>query len=481
MALGVEPQAWAAQPEDPHAWKLGPSRKCWCLTTTLDKSRAIQQGELWSRIPRAFWGSRWNPASGFYNSLGALSNGTLIKFKSREQGLRELESDTIDIAWVDETLELPYITALLVRLVARGGCLIWTTIPDSSDLYELFVERRIEPGSAKLLREGDVAYIGGVMRDNPHLSEREIEMLEAMLPAAEREMRVFGKFMPREGLVYAEYAEELHLEQREPPLPEDWWANRYEAIDPGWGNPCAVLFGAVDRLGVRHCYDEVYGSRMTLGQLAAQIYLRRWQWRGLMTPRETLEYQHLVADALRGGEATTEDQMTAYRKLREIMQAWRAEKGDLRPRRLLVDEYAKQSDQAKPVALIQQLAEFGLHAEPVSNRDKAGQERRVHELLRPLDGLVRIKVNAQCTWARYELAHHRYAPPDDRTQQYLGDRERRVDAHNHWISCLEYWCSEPAPYVPLEAQAAPSGSVLARHREAVALATGGEPRGRKRG
>lgn len=464
VALGVDPLAWKDQPADPRQWKLGPPRKVWCLTTSHEKSRAVQQAHVWQRL-RPWIKNTWRPASGFYNSIAELVNGSLFAFKTHEQSITEMESEAVDALWIDETVRLSFVMAGLLRLIDKGGFAIWTTIPDQPWLDDLFVKRQLDPASQEVMSAEDVDFIGGVMRDNPHLGEKEIAQTERMLPGAEREMRIFGKFVVSEGLVYADYVEELHLESIELPISSDW--TRYEVIDPGWDNPCAVLFAGLDRSGVTHCYAELYYRHKTVGEIAAMVYLERWIQRGLMTPTEILKYRELCADQVRqaGDPVSLRQQVDRDEKLKRVIDAWRATKGDCRPRLVIIDEYAKQRDQAKPVSCLQQFADFGIVGVPASNSDKPNQRLKVRQLLRPIDGFVRFKVDERCTWLRWELTHHRKAAPHEETGEYPDDRERVLAVNNHLISCVEYLVSNRPSWEPPAERPAPSGTVAGRHQE----------------
>jgi hypothetical protein len=476
-ALGLDPLRLAELPSDPHAWRLGRPVKIWCLTTTLKKSRNVQQAELWRRIPRCFWRSTWRPASGFYNSIAQLTNGSVIDFRSEEQDISELESEAVDALWIDETVRISYVRAGLMRLIDRGGWCIWTTIPDSPELEDVFIRRQFDPASERTIREEDIGYLGGVMRDNPLLSEAQVALIEGLLPERERAMRVFGQFALRTGLVYGDYREALHLEEPEMPVPHEW--TRYEVIDPGWDNPCAVLFGGVDDHQVKHVYDEVYERQRTVGEIAALIQLRRWEHRGLLTPDEIAGFGALTQPRRAGGATadTLAAQIELNTRVKAVLDEWRGRYGEWRPARVLIDEYAGQRDQAKTVPLIRQFAEFGIHAQPCSNRNKPAQRARVREALRPLAGHVQLKIGYACKWARFEFTHYRLAEPDEESEQYRDDVERVKPVHNHLMSCLEYWLAENPIWIPPTAEQAPTGTVARwtieaeqRHEEAEAKA-----------
>ena len=93
--------------------------------------------------------------------------------------------------------------------------------------------------------------------DNPYLSKKEIAMLTASLDAATLESRRYGRFAAREGLVYPEFDERVHV--IEPfPVPAAWQAGI--AIDPGLKNPLSAHFYAVDWDGNVYVVAEHYAA-----------------------------------------------------------------------------------------------------------------------------------------------------------------------------------------------------------------------------
>jgi hypothetical protein len=319
------------------------------------------------------------------------------------------------------------------------------------------------------------------MRDNVYLAQSEIEFLERTLPPDERVFRVAGRFARKQGLVYADYHADVHDEHFEPPLPYDWLTNRYEVIDPGWRNPCAVLFAALDGADVVHVYDEVYARERTVGEIAAAIYLKRWAWAGKLPAARALEFERLAGlerAAVDEPLATTQEWMEQDRRLHQLLRAWRGELGELPARVTLCDEYGAQHYQSGPVSFISQLAEFGVRAAPARNAGKEAQRTALRSWLRPMNGLVRLRIGSRCPWTRWELRHHRYDKPDAELGEYRGDKERVVEVHNHTLACLEYLAAHAPRYVPLEAEPAPVGTVLRRHQElAAARGSGWRSRG----
>ena len=119
--------------------------------------------------------------------------------------------------------------------------------------------------------------IRGSLFDNlENLPAKDVDGLLEKYPegSQERELRFYGNFIQRTGLVYPDFdlekhvipdfypwerveevnGEIVHLEN------DNWQANYtlYRAIDVGWRNPTACLFAAVNKEGEIFLYDEYY-------------------------------------------------------------------------------------------------------------------------------------------------------------------------------------------------------------------------------
>lgn len=475
-AIGLDYRTLHEREDPPARWALGPPRRIWCVTTIFEKSRDTQQRYVWNRLPPALRmpRERWHPKSGFYGAKLTLTNGSEIVFKTAEQDLRTFEGDAVDFVWVDEEIPLEYVRACLVRTTDTRGQVIWTTWPSMPELEDIFVRRELYPGMEELLSERDVAAVWGGMESNLYLSPDEIRLQAALLPPEEREGRIYGRFAFKSGLVFPAYGD-AHREDVEFPLPADWV--RDEIIDPGRDNPCCVLFGAVSPDGVLHVYDEIYRRHRTVGEIAAEIFLRRWMHRGLMTPAQILDYQALIDPPAAGGEPGRLEgppggefarELARNSELERIVRAWRAVKGDCAPRRVLIDEAAKQKTMGQPVDVVTQFAAFGIHGRVAPNAERSARELRLAEKLKPLAGRIELKVSRHCPMTDWELRHYKYKRPAGAPAgtEHEADREKTVQKQDHAIACLLYWVSADPRWEPPPPPPPRPGTIEAHHAEA---------------
>lgn len=105
--------------------------------------------------------------------------------------------------------------------------------------------------------------------DNPFLDPGEIGRMDAVLPEDELQTRRYGRFAAREGLVYPEFDENVHV--IEPfDLPPDWQAGI--SIDPGLKNPLSCHFYGVDFDGNIYVVGEHYEADRDVEYHAGKIF-----------------------------------------------------------------------------------------------------------------------------------------------------------------------------------------------------------------
>lgn len=451
-ALGVNPAKMHELPQDPRQWKLGPPRLLWGMMPTYEKSRDTQQRYIWERLPRSLMkaGTVWNEKKGFHGNVVPLVNGSRIVFKTAEQRIETFEGDSVHLVWPDEAMPLAYVQAAMVRTTDTRGSVIWTAWPSMPSLQEVFIERRLSRDGPQL-SEDQVGYVSAGMADNLTLSPKEIELQLGMIDPTERMGRIFGQFSFAEGLVYPEFQPRIHLRSDSVPcpIPRSW--TRYELIDPGWANPCAVNFCCIEPNGTRGVYDEIYVRHHTVAEIAALIQGRRWFWSGQLTKPEHDEYEArvLIRRTIHPSTPTLQGEAVEALRLQQLMQEYRRRcGGDCAPHQTQIDEAARQGKQSAAADEVAQFRECGIIARPMPNKPKDAQRKLLRDWLRPIDGHIGFWVAAHCDQTRWEFAHHSFKAMDPTLREYVGDREIIVDAHNHAISNLERWAASRPSWIP---------------------------------
>lgn len=183
-----------------------------------------------------------------------LRNGWEISFFS-SLGKPPQGSD-IDGWWMDEEIVDPeWFPEMSSRTLDRQGVGIWSATPQSGtdQLYEL--HERAE--KCMTLEDRPVEEFVILLKENPHIQEKEKRELAENLSEEDKAVRIEGDFAIITMKVYPSFSMYVHGVDYQV-IPQDW--TRYMIVDPGF-QVCAVLFCAVppkefgDHI---YLYDELY-------------------------------------------------------------------------------------------------------------------------------------------------------------------------------------------------------------------------------
>lgn len=206
--------------------------------------------------PRELKGGSWGEAYSEKDRLLTYANGSQVEFMSYDQDLDKFGGTQRDGTWFDE--EPPrdiYIECQMRHIVPKGRTIMtMTPVKGMTWIYEDLYE----PWAMGSKRSIGCWHIS--QYDNPHLSVEQIEKLQEGLDETEKQIRVYGKFLHRSGLIYTDF------HNREPWLYDDNALNnkiikecpKWVLIDPHPRKPHAVLFGAVSLSGEKWIYDELW-------------------------------------------------------------------------------------------------------------------------------------------------------------------------------------------------------------------------------
>jgi len=204
-----------------------------------------------------------------------------------------LEAGQYRAAWLDEAGQMKYMAwvAIQARLgLKRGRCLLTTTPYGMNWLYKNFYQ---------LWRKGhrDYDVVSFESTDNPLYPKEEVERAKAELSPELFDMRYRGLFRKMEGLVYPDFHDDHICEPFE--IPDSW--DRRGGCDFGYINPHVNLKGALDpREDVLYVYEEYYGSRKELKEIAETMY--DIPWLGDPEGRREIEELKSLGVDIRSGE-----------------------------------------------------------------------------------------------------------------------------------------------------------------------------------
>lgn len=130
--------------------------EAWVVCTSWAQSVAIM-GKVWDLVPKDALasGQRYNPRTGFGKDNPALvfANGSVLRFRTTNQGAEALAGATIDWVWIDEPTDLDIFRELQKRVLRRAGKLLITLTPINRPcewLHELVDKNVVREVHAKL-------------------------------------------------------------------------------------------------------------------------------------------------------------------------------------------------------------------------------------------------------------------------------------------------------------------------------------------
>lgn len=244
----------------------------WVVSLTTQVSRDVAQRKILHYLsPRyivdvvMLQGSKDNYAEGVIdyilirNVFGGISR---LGFKSCDQGREKFQGASLDFVWIDEEPPKEIYEECRMRLLDRRGD-IWVTMTPLKGINWVHDEIYLNPKN-----DSNLWHITMEWADNPYLDKQEIEEMSKVLSADDLDMRRYGKFGGRGGLVYRDFDESVHvIEPFE--VPKEW----YDAIsiDPGLNNPLSAHWYAVDYDGNIYVIAEHYEAGKDIDYHAERI------------------------------------------------------------------------------------------------------------------------------------------------------------------------------------------------------------------
>lgn len=219
----------------------------WVVSLSSQVQRDVAQKKI-LRYLRPDWiesivmsaGRKDSPESGvidFIRVKNVFGGVSQIGFKSCDQGREKFQGTSLDFVWFDEEPPQDIYEECRMRVIDREGDIFGTMTPLKGFTFvynDVYLNRFADP---------EIWYEFMEWSDNPYLNEKEISALERSMDEQTLQTRRYGKFASKEGLVYPEFDEQIHV--IEPfALPKEWQDNI--SIDPGLNNPLSAHWYAVD-------------------------------------------------------------------------------------------------------------------------------------------------------------------------------------------------------------------------------------------
>lgn len=231
----------------------------WVVSLTAQVQRDVAQKKILHYL-RPDWiadivmtsGRKDSPQTGVIDQIvvkNALGGTSVIGFKSCDQGRERFQGSSLDFVWFDEEPPRDIYEECMMRVADRQGDIFGTMTPlkGLTFLYEeIYLNKRNNP---------EVWYEFMEWADNPYLPKAEIKRLQSCLDETTLQSRRYGKFCTREGLVYPEFDESVHVIEPSS-VPFEWQDNI--SVDPGLKNPLSAHWYATDFDGNVYVVAEWY-------------------------------------------------------------------------------------------------------------------------------------------------------------------------------------------------------------------------------
>ncbi len=244
----------------------------WVVSPTSQVQRDVAQQKILHYL-RPDWieeivmtsGRRDSPASGIIDQIrvkNVFGGISVIGFKSCDQGRERFQGSSLDFVWFDEEPPRDIYEECVMRVLDRKGDIFGTMTPLKGLTFvyeEIYLNRHENP---------QIWYEFMEWADNPFLSKSEIGALTECLDETTLQSRRYGKFCTREGLVYPEFDESVHV--IDPfPVPKEWQDTI--SIDPGLKNPLSAHWYCTDSDGNVYVVAEHYAAGRDVDFHAAAI------------------------------------------------------------------------------------------------------------------------------------------------------------------------------------------------------------------
>ena len=257
---GAVEAVWLARGNHPYR-ENRPSVFGWVVSLSMQVQRDVAQKKV-LRYLRPDWiadivmlsGRKDSPETGVVDQIivkNVFGGTSVIGFKSCDQGREKFQGSSLDFVWFDEEPPADIYEECLMRVIDREGDIFGTMTPLKGLTFiyeEIYLNRRKNP---------EIWYEFMEWADNPFLSRKEIELLERTLDETTLQARRYGRFATREGLVYPEFEESVHVIPAFPVPPA--WQDTI-SIDPGLKNPLSAHWYCTDFDGNVYVVAEHYAA-----------------------------------------------------------------------------------------------------------------------------------------------------------------------------------------------------------------------------
>lgn len=208
----------------------------WSICPSFDAQAETTQKKLLKYIPEKEIDDTATIRKGIYSYI-KLKNGSVVNFKSYEQGRSKFQGAGKRLIWFDEEPPHDIYEECIVRQEAGQPLDIILTMTPIKGMTWVYDD-------IYLSTDTDLYYISTAgWDDNPFLTEEQKDIMSRGLTPEAIEVRRYGRFTKRVGLVCNWWDRMVHLRDY-PELPN--YFTYFEVLDGGYSDPTAWLLIGVD-------------------------------------------------------------------------------------------------------------------------------------------------------------------------------------------------------------------------------------------
>lgn len=240
--------------------QVAPPIEIWCACPSYDVQKETTQKKLEAYIPKDQVKHITYIKAGTWGEI-ELKNGSKINFKSYEQGREKFQGAGKKLIWFDEEPPRDIWEECIVRQEAGQQLDIIMSMTPVKGMTWVYDELFMQTGRDDLyVSEAD-------WDDNPWLTQKQKDLMSANLSDDAIQVRKFGKFIKRVGLVCNWWDREKNLADY-PEIPRSY--TYFEVLDGGFSDPAAYLLIGVDQDGDIHVVDGFRQKGLSDGELISR-------------------------------------------------------------------------------------------------------------------------------------------------------------------------------------------------------------------
>lgn len=255
-----------------------PPLEIWCACPSYDVQKETTQKKLDRYLPKSLFARE--PVyikSGVWGEV-QLTNGVRVNFKSYEQGREKFQGTGKRLIWFDEEPPRDIWEECVVRQEAGQSLDIIMSMTPVKGMTWVYDDLFMQTGRPDLfISEAD-------WDDNPWLTDKQKDLMSSNLSDEAIQVRKFGKFVKRVGLVCSWWDRNKNLAEY-PEIPKSY--TYFESLDGGFSDPAAYLLIGVDSDGDVHVVDGFREKGLSDAELVSR---RTQKTKGLTITSSWLDY-----------------------------------------------------------------------------------------------------------------------------------------------------------------------------------------------